>query len=83
MSRPNLHMFRGIFGLLGKTKVKAYTKLTVVMCCKIFDRKSLSPSSGNFRRHRHCSSPVEKIRNVEKKNLFSRTPCKHVAQQRP
>ena len=27
----------------------AYTKLTVVMCCQIVARKSVAPSSGNFR----------------------------------
>ena len=37
-------------GFLDKTKIKAYTKLTVVMCCQIFDRKSVAPSSGDFRR---------------------------------
>ena len=37
-------------GFLGKTKMKAYTKLTVVMCCQIVARKSVAPSSGDFRR---------------------------------
>ena len=33
-------MSRGVFGLPDKkqTKMKAYTKLTVVMCCQIFAR---------------------------------------------
>ena len=31
-------------------KMKAYTKLTVVMCCQICDRRSVAPSSGDFRR---------------------------------
>ena len=45
MFMPNLDTFRGIFGLPGKiTKMKAYTKLTGVMCCQIFDRKSVAPS---------------------------------------
>ena len=43
-------MSRGVFGLPGKTKIKAYTKLTVVMCCQIRDRRSVAPSSGDFRR---------------------------------
>ena len=30
--------------------MKADTKLTVVMCCHIFDRSSVAPSSGDFRR---------------------------------
>ena len=33
-----------------KIKMKAYTKLTVVMCCQICDRKSLAPSSGKIHR---------------------------------
>ena len=37
-------------GFLGKTKMKAYTKLTVVMCCQIVARKSVAQCSGNFRR---------------------------------
>ena len=36
-------------GLPVKTKMKADTKLTVVMCCHIFDRRSTAPSSGDFR----------------------------------
>ena len=32
-------------GFLGKTKMIAYTKLTVVMCYQIFDRKFVAPSS--------------------------------------
>ena len=42
MFRPNSDMFRGIFGLPGeKNKIKAYTRLTIVMCCQIVDRKSV------------------------------------------
>ena len=37
-------------GFLIKIKIKAYTKLTVVMCCKIDDKKHTAPSSGRFRR---------------------------------
>ena len=48
-------------GFLGKSKMKAYTKLTVVMCCQIVDRKSVAPSSGDRRR----GTPVEKVRNFE------------------
>ena len=29
---------------------KAYTELTVVMCCRIICRMSVAPSSGNFQR---------------------------------
>ena len=41
-------MSRGFFGLPVKSKKKAFTKLTVVMCCQIFDRKSVASSSGEF-----------------------------------
>ena len=37
-------------GFLVKTKMKAYTKLTDLMCCQIVARKSVAPSSGDFRR---------------------------------
>ena len=37
-------------GFLVQTKMKAYTKLTVVMCCQIVAMKSVAPSSGDFRR---------------------------------
>ena len=35
-------------GFLVKTKMKAYKKLTVVMCCRIVARKFVAPSSGDF-----------------------------------
>ena len=35
-------------GLLINTKIKADTKLTGLMWCQIFDRKSVAPSSSNF-----------------------------------
>ena len=37
-----------LWGFLGKTKSKAYTKLTVIICCQIDDRKSVALSSGKF-----------------------------------
>ena len=40
-------------GFLVKTKMKAYAKLTVVMCCQIVARKSVAPFpaiSGDFQR---------------------------------
>ena len=39
-------------GFLVKIKMKAYKKLTVVMCCQIVARKSVAPSSGDFCRGR-------------------------------
>ena len=35
-------------GFLVKTEMKAYTKLTVVMCCQIVARMSVAPSSSDF-----------------------------------
>ena len=35
-------------GFLVKIKMKAYKKLTVVVCCQIVAKKSVAPSSGNF-----------------------------------
>jgi hypothetical protein len=37
-------------GFLEKTTMKTDTKLTVVMCCHIFERRSVAPSSSDFRR---------------------------------
>ena len=46
-------------GFLVKTKMKAYTKLAVVMCCPICDRRSLAPSSGNFCRRLQVTARAE------------------------
>ena len=50
-SRANLDISRGHKGFLVDAKVKAYTKLTFVMCCQIFARRSVVPfiAIGNFR----------------------------------
>ena len=37
-------------GFLEQTTMKADPKLTVIMCCLISDRRSVAPSSGDFRR---------------------------------
>ena len=47
MLRPNSDTFRGIFRLC-RIKMKADTKVTVAMCCQVFNRKSLAQSSGDF-----------------------------------
>ena len=52
-------------GFLGKTKMKAYTKLTVVMCSQIIDRKSVAIYSGE----RRSGRLVDNIRNFDKKKL--------------
>ena len=48
--RNNLDPFTGIFRLPVETIMKAYTKLTLVMCCNFFDYRYAAPSSGDFRR---------------------------------
>ena len=51
MFRPNLHLLiEGPEGFPVKTKIKADTKRTFVMCCQIFDKRSTAPFSGRFRR---------------------------------
>ena len=50
-----------VFGFPAK-KMKADTKLTVVMCCQIFDRKSETPSSSDFRQQ---SMPWQSCRQVQ------------------
>ena len=50
MFRLNSDNFRGICGLPEQTEIKAYTKLTVVMCFQIVVRKSLAASSGDLHR---------------------------------
>ena len=62
--RPNLDTFKGIFRLPGQKKMKADTKLTFVMGCQLFDRKSVAQSIGDNRRR---GSPGDKIRNFEEK----------------
>ena len=69
MFRPNSDMFRGIFGLTGQIKMKAYIKLTVVLCCKIVARKSVAPSSSDLWRRPAPRLPVDKIRNFEEKSF--------------
>ena len=46
-------------GFLVQTKMKAYTKLTVVMGCPICDRRSVAPSSGNFRQRLQVTARAE------------------------
>ena len=50
--------------------MKAYTKLTVLMCCQIVKRKSIAPSSGDFGGDRRRGTPVDKIRNFEEKKFY-------------
>ena len=54
-------------GFLIDTQVKADTKMSVVMWCQIFDRKSIVPSSGDFCRQ---LPPVDKINTQRRKNYF-------------
>ena len=48
MFRPHFDMSRGVLGFLVK-KINAHTKLNVVMCCQICDKRSVAPSRGDFR----------------------------------
>ena len=67
MIRPYLNLFIDVSaGFKINTRMKAYTKLTVVMWCQIFYMKYLASSSGDFRRDRRRGRPVDKIRNFEK-----------------
>ena len=50
MFKPNSDQFRGIWGPPSEKKMKADTKLTVVMCCQIIAKRHTAPSSGRFRR---------------------------------
>ena len=45
---PNIHFPARTVCVLVKTKMKTDTKMTVVMCCQIVDRKSVAPARGNF-----------------------------------
>ena len=48
--RTILDPFICVFRFLSGTIMKSDTKLTVVMCCHLFDQRHAAPSSGNFRR---------------------------------
>ena len=73
----NLIMFRlnvqtrleAISAVLVKIKMKAGTKLTVVICCQILARKSVRHLATIFGGDRCRGRPVGKIRNFEEKNL--------------
>ena len=81
--RPNSDTLRGIFGFLVKTKMKAYTKLTVVMCCQIVARKSVAPSSGDFRRRpapRYACGPNQEF---WRKKSFSKIIITPLLRPRP
>ena len=41
-------------GFPEKTTMKADRKLTIVMCCHIFDRRSVTPSTAGDRRRQGC-----------------------------
>ena len=65
MFRPHLDVFIEVCGLPDQYKMKADTKITVVMWCQIFNRKSVAPSSGDFCGNRCCGRPVDKISNLD------------------
>ena len=54
----------GVLGFPVKIIIKADTKLTVVMCCSIFDERSTAPSSGNFLLlppHKACGLSISQL----------------------
>ena len=71
MFKPHLDVFVDVLSFLIKTKIKANTKLTVIMLCQIFDRKFIAPSSGNSASDRRRGRPVDKIRNFYAFDFFS------------
>ena len=73
MLGPLLTYLQTYAGFLFKTKIKAHTKLTVVMWCQIFDRKSRAPSCSDNRRQlapRQACGQDEKNKKEEK--MFSK-----------
>ena len=46
---PNQTRLEAFLGFLAKTKMKAYTNLTVVVCCQIVASKSVAPASDDLR----------------------------------
>ena len=70
-------------GFLGKTKMKAYKKLTVVLCCQIIDRKSVAPSSGNFRRRKVPWYVCGQDQEFRRKKSFSKIIITPVTRPRP
>ena len=46
---PIQRRLEAFLGILIKIKMKAYKKLTVIICCQIVARKSVAPSSSDFR----------------------------------
>ena len=67
---PIQRRLEAFLGFLVKTKMKAYKKLTVVMCCQIVGRKSVAPSSGDFRRQGSPQLKIFSLIFLFSKNLF-------------
>ena len=59
---PIQTQLKAFSGFLRQTKMKADTKLIVKLCCPIFDKKSVAPSSGDCRRR---SGPRQSCRQVQ------------------
>ena len=69
-------MYRGFLAFLVKTKNKAYTKLTVVMGCQICDRRSVAPSSGDFRRRLQVPARAGSSRRRSSSMVTGKKPLK-------
>ena len=61
-------------GFLISTRMKADTKLTVVIWCKTFDGKSIAPSSGVSAVDRRRGRPVYKIRKNRNYAILAKPP---------
>ena len=57
-------------GFLGQTKMTAYIKRTVVMCCQIVTGKSVAPSSGDFRRQPEQRYTCGHYQEIWRKKVF-------------
>ena len=67
MFKTNLDPFIIVLGFPVETIMKADTKLTVVMCCHLFDQRYKAPSNGDFRRQPLLPQACElSLRQLEK-----------------
>ena len=81
MFRPLLDVF--IDGFFINPKIKAETKLTVVMWFQICDGKSLVPSSGDFGRRPPPGQACEQDQELTKLNIFSKLLVRLLPRSRP
>ena len=63
--------------------MKAYTKLTVVMYCQIFNRKSVAPSGGNFAAAAGAAVGLWTRSGISREKKFSKMRSRPLPQPRP